>query len=1061
MPSPTRLFRPLPLAIALQVALAGPALAASFSVAPSASDTAAKTLANGNSGTVGAAASLVVSGNAPTIDITATSGTVTINNAGTIGNSNAGDKSRAIDNNKDGASIVINNDGSISTVFNDAIRLNKANSSLTLNNNGSIIVSGSGASGGQAIDLRGADGSGTKIINNGSASNHNALIQSNNDDALRPGSNTTINNYGSIISNGLVNTKCPDGDSSPLKAACAAANGGNGATSAADAIDSKLAVTVNNWGTISGPRHGVTSDAGVTVTNYTGGLIIGRNGSGVGSDGTGTVINYGTISGRYAGAGQAYDHLGDGSTVNNGDGDGVDIDGIASITNYGVIEGLGAGGVDSGGFPNGADGVAAGGGSIINQTGAVISGQSKGILIDDGANGTSIAAQRGTTTAVGGVANISNAGSIIGVQKTAIGLVGNFNDSLTNLAGGVISGGTGSVRVDELLSTTAAAAVQMGAGNDNLSNAGLIEGKNGLAVDLGSGDDSLTLLGSGRFSGLVDGGSGTDRVLLDDSAGGSFSNSANFERLEVRQGAWTLSSNDFSSSAQVFSGASLLNNGRIGGNLQVDSGARYSGGQIGGNLTLASGATLVSNIAADGQYNPVNVTGSASLAGANLQINASNGDYPRLSQYTLLQASGGISGQFAGVSSNLAFLVPTLNYSANAVQLQLARNDLAFADLANNANSSAAATSLQGQGSGALYDALLSSSTASASNALEQLSASNNASLSTVSLAGSAMVGSAMLGAMQSFGGAGGNLQASLLRDDGPQLAALDVPPSARKLNDPEAAGRLWVQGLSGHGQVDGQHGASNVSQNTGGGLLGADWSLAPAWRLGVLGGYAQTRIDAGAGASGHIDSSHLGVYALHQDGPLALRLGASYSNQDGESKRNVAFSGFSDRVHGNYDANTQQAFSELGYQITEGRLLLEPFVSLGYQRYSRDSYDEKGGAAALHVDAQEQDNLSNTLGLRLAFLRVLDNGLTMTPRLNLGWRHTYGDLSSSTQQAFLSGGSAFSVEGSALDRNSLLLEAGLDFGINAEQSIGVAYSGEKGSQTQVHALVAQWQLAF
>lgn len=1044
------LLRPLPLVLALQLALASNAWAASFAVPANGSDSGAKTLTSGNTGSIASGASLTGNSSTPNINVTGTSGTVTINNDGSLSNSSSG---RAIDNDSSGVAISLNNNGSISTVSGDAMRLNKANSTLILNNNGSIIVSGSGTSGGQALDLRGASGTGAKVINNGSSSNRNALIESHNDDALRPGTNTTINNYGSILSSGSVNTKCPD----YLGAAC------SGKPSAHDAIDagSRSGLVVNNWGSISGARHGITADTGLTVTNQLGGLIIGRNGSGVGSDGTGTVLNYGTISGRYAGAGQAYDHLADGSTtVSNGDGDGVDIDGIATVDNYGRIEGLGAGGLDSGGAPNGADGIAAGGGTITNRAGAIISGQSKGILIDDGANGTAVASGRGTATAAAGVATISNAGNIIGEQKTAIGLVGNFNDSLTNLAGGVISGGAGSVRVDELLSTTAAAAVQMGAGNDSLSNAGLIEGKNGLAVDLGSGDDSLTLLGSGRFSGLVDGGSGNDQVLLDDSAGGSFGNSANFERLEVRQGAWTLSGTDFSSSAQVFSGASLLNTGRIGGNLQVDSGARYSGGQVGGNLTLVSGSTLVSNVAADGQYNPLSVTGSASLAGANLQVNASNGNYSLLNRYNILQADGGINGQFATVSSNLAFLVPTLSYSANTVQLNLTRNDLTLADLANNANSGGAANSLQSQGSGALYDALLGSSTASASSGLEQLSASNNASLSSVSLASSAMVGSAMLGAMQSFGG-GSNLQASLLRDDGPQLAALTVPPSARNLNDPQAAGRLWMQGLSGHGQVDGQHGASNVSQNTDGGLLGADWSLNPTWRLGVLGGYAQSRIDAGASASGHIDSSHLGAYALHQDGPLALRLGASYSSQDGESKRNVAFSGFSDRLRGNYDANTQQAFSELGYQLAEGRLLLEPFVSLSYQRYSRDSYDEKGGAAALHVDAQEQDNLSNTLGLRLAFLRTLDNGLSMTPRLNLGWRHTYGDLNSSTQQAFLSGGSAFSVEGSALDRNSLLLEAGLDFGITAEQNIGVAYSGEKGSQTQVHAVIAQWQLAF
>ncbi len=79
----------------------------------------------------------------------------------------------------------------------------------------------------------------------------------------------------------------------------------------------------------------------MTVYNRDGGLIVGRNGSGVGSDGNGTVYNWGTIRGEYAGEGNAFDHLGEGSTTSNGDGDGVDIDKNAYIVNYGQIVGAG------------------------------------------------------------------------------------------------------------------------------------------------------------------------------------------------------------------------------------------------------------------------------------------------------------------------------------------------------------------------------------------------------------------------------------------------------------------------------------------------------------------------------------------------------------------------------------------------------------------------------------------------------------------------------------------------------------------------------------------------
>jgi outer membrane autotransporter protein len=318
-----------------------------------------------------------------------------------------------------------------------------------------------------------------------------------------------------------------------------------------------------------------------------------------------------------------------------------------------------------------------------------------------------------------------------------------------------------------------------------------------------------------------------------------------------------------------------------------------------------------------------------------------------------------------------------------------------------------------------------------------------------------------MLAAMRPHGTAGGSLQAARLQVQAPQLAALDVPPQARGLNDPQAAARVWVQGLGSHGQLDGQQGVHSVDQDTAGGLLGADWSLGPQWRLGALAGYGQTDLDAGSGVSGDIDSSHLGLYGLRQDGPLALRLGAAYSFLDGDNRREVSLSGSQQDLHSSYDADTQQAFAELGYQLDQGRLLLEPFFNLGYQRYSRDSYSEHGGSAALQVDAQTQDNFTNTLGLNLAFLRVLDSGMSMTPRLGIGWEHTWGTIDSSAQQAFLAGGSAFEVEGVALDRNTLQLELGVDFGVSPTQSFGFGFTGQKGDNTQQYALVGQWQMGF
>src|SRR5690606_17839493 len=128
--------------------------------------------------------------------------------------------------------------------------------------------------------------------------------------------------------------------------------------------------------------------------------------------------------------------------------------------------------------------------------------------------------------------------------------------------------------------------------------------------------------------------------------------------LAVKQGIWTITSNDFSEGGEVQSGAELINQGQIGGTLNVKSGATYSGtGQL-QNLNLEAGSTLAFAVAADGSHTPVQVNGSAQVDGAKLDVRAGSGDYPKQSSYSVINATGGVSGEFASVSSNFAFLTP-------------------------------------------------------------------------------------------------------------------------------------------------------------------------------------------------------------------------------------------------------------------------------------------------------------------------------------------------------------------------------------------------------------------
>jgi outer membrane autotransporter protein len=433
-------------------ALTAPALAADFDIT-SGTVTTPQTLDDGQSGKVASGAALSIRSGG-TAAVTWASGSVVITNSGLIqqlGTGRAFDSSGAVTSRN---LTFTNTQGAVvKTVGQDAVRINTniTSGSVVIDNAGLIQASGSGfAPKGQALDLRALNTAGVTVtVTNRSTGTIEAL----SDDALRPALNATIINAGIIRSFG--------------------ANTSGGADGTADAIDAgaRTGVVVTNQagGLISGARHGITADTDITVSNEAGGTIIGRNGSGVGSDGNGTVINYGTITGDYAGAANIINSSGLSSA--NGDGDGVDIDLIGLVTNFGIIEGKGAGGVDSGGNPNNSEGIAMGGGSIVNAKGALISGATRGILIDNGSGGSAW-----------GAVTIDNAGTIRGLTGSAITVVGAFTNSITN--SGLITGaGAGPV-------------IGTGVGDDTLTNSGTING----SVDLGIGANTFSNLTGGRLN---------------------------------------------------------------------------------------------------------------------------------------------------------------------------------------------------------------------------------------------------------------------------------------------------------------------------------------------------------------------------------------------------------------------------------------------------------------------------------------------------------------------------------------------------------------------------------
>jgi outer membrane autotransporter protein len=585
---------------------------------------------------------------------------------------------------------------------------------------------------------------------------------------------------------------------------------------------------------------------------------------------------------------------------------------------------------------------------------------------------------------------------------------------------------------------------------------------------------------------------------------------------DFKEGVAVLNDGSLTNNGTINGGAStagkLLNNGVIKGAVTVESVGTFAGkGTVGGldvlgqlnvnklqgaptvkgNLDLSSAAVLAYEVSPDGHGETIKVSGTASLGEATLKIVSAPGEYPQSSQYTIIEAKE-VKGEFGKIVNDLAFMTVTPDYGKKTVGLTYARNDVPFADVAKSDNGREFGASIQeprgaepaqappdntapiaaalnpaenigtsvvattpvatpetstpSSPANAAVVALLGSDKTTAAHAIEQLAGDSTANLAKATLASASPVGTTVLSAMRQLDSASTYNKGSN-RKNAPRLAS-----------GSDDNGRVWLQALGHGGTLDRDF--EPLKHSTQGLVLGADWGIDDEWRIGVMGGKAETRLDS-SDLDGGLDSWYLGAYALRQNGPMSLRLGATYGNHDGNTKRRVAFNGFSDRPEGRYDANTQQAFAEAGYNLGRANVSIEPFASLGYERYQRDTYTEKGGAAALKVHGQTQNNLSSTVGLRLAKRNSLNNGMQLTPRLSASWKHTYGDVTSDTRQQLATGGRNYTVSGALLDRDIYSVDAGLDLGLSARHTLGVSLNGEVGTESRSHGVTGQWRMNF
>lgn len=806
---------------------------------------------------------------------------------------------------------------------------------------------------------------------------------------------SSVTNFGSITSDANGNSIWMTGGGSVDNKAGATISSGHSGIRIGTAAAGPG--TVTNAGTIT--QTGTSGDLvtllfGGTVTNLAGGTISANNGSNAVSVGQGasrTVINSGTITNTGSSFATGVLVQGGASTVSN------NAMGRISATFNGVYASASAplaltndGIIESTGSSTSARAVeATGGGTIIN-TGTIQSASSDGLYL----------ARGGTVT---------NSGTISGAVR-AINFTGNYARTLNLDTGSVLNG----------------------------------------VVQGGTGVDSLVLLGTGTESAAkflafeILSMQGTAWQLND---AGTFTTSA-----DVQSGTLTVAGTLTSPIITVQSAGTLTGNGTLVGAVTNSGTVRVSSGAltVTGSFTSQAGSTLA--IGLTPATNAVlDVSGAAMLNGGTVAVQAGSGTYAPSKTYTILSASGGRTGTFAGTTSNFAFLNPSLTYDANNVYLTLVRNSIDFGAIGGTPNQRSAGTGVESLGfSTPIYEAVALLDINSARDAFDQLSGEIHASIKGGLVDDSRFIRDAILSRLDAaFGGiAAASVPVMAYGEDGPEVVAADTNRFA-----------VWTQGFGSWGSHDSDGNAAALDRSSAGLLMGAD-GMAGAWRLGMVGGYGRSSFDVDdRRSSGDSKNYHLGLYAGTNWGAIAFRAGAAYTWNRISTSRSVSFGGFADQLSADYNAGTAQAFGELAYNGDAGPFGFEPFANLAYVNLHTDGFTERGGDAALTSRSSSTDATFTTLGVRIS------SGLTMvgveaTARGMLGWRHAFGDVAPLSSFAF-AGGNAFTIAGAPIARDAALVELGVDVQLASNATIGLSYAGQFGADLHDNGFKAKLGLSF
>jgi fibronectin-binding autotransporter adhesin len=519
--------------------------------------------------------------------------------------------------------------------------------------------------------------------------------------------------------------------------------------------------------------------------------------------------------------------------------------------------------------------------------------------------------------------------------------------------------------------------------------------------------------------------------------------------------------------ATIASGSALVGGGSVSGTVTVQgtlapsgisgaSGAAAGSGTPGtslsvGGLVTEAGSTTQIRTNGSGVGDSVQVSGSATLGGQ-LVVQPSPGAYPASTTYTIVNANGGVSGNYSAVSQPvLPFLDTTVKTQGNTVLLTLSQVG----------SSSGGGTGIGAGGTPFNQYPGLNADQFSMATALQTI-ATTSSDLPTLLSYARGLTPAQIIPAFDSLSGEiyASAPQAALAGQTQYLDTVLYRLMLARDSGEQGAA--AWAEPYIDSTRFNGTFNTDQTDYRVHGLIVGVDAMAGSYFRIGANGNFATSQtLLSQPDDQINVHQYSAGLHALFDNTEQWWADAvASYSWLHASSTRQIDVGLYQPVAGARYDGTAINGALEGGYRFRFDQWRLEPFLGAYYTRVSYDGFNEQGaGDADLSIGGSHAHNFQYGPGARfIGDFEKNPNGTQFHPVLVVRYLHGSNDQLTTLNAAFEGAPDVgFSVGGLQPARNHWQGALGASFDLTPQASLYAYYSVD----TATHATSNAANLGF